>query len=147
MNGGTKVVEAAAIGGVEQKHGGLRGNADRVQFAAWKQTHLGLHHGVHPRRDVEAVGANHRRAFQQGMHHQMGSVGAGAFDPETREARKFLTFGGAGGYRQAAGGQAIQLPPAHGPQIAGALKYQELVHHVRPVQGIAHPETAEEQAG
>ena len=127
MHLGAVVVEAAAVGLIEQKHGGERRDPDHAQIGSREQRALHVHHRFDARRHGETVSARGGFAFEQRIDHDRGCVRRGLFDPEMGEGGEFLAGRLRGIDGESARRKAVQQILRDAPKIARALKYQELV--------------------
>ena len=101
------VVEAPAVGLIEQEHRSQRRNADHVQVGAREERELDVHDGLDARLHGEAVGSRGGLALEQRIDDDRRRLRRRPLDPEMRERRKFLARGLRGIDRQAAGRKAV----------------------------------------
>ena len=124
---GAVIVEAAAVGLIEQKHRGERRDADDAHVGARKYRHLRVHQRCHAGLNGEAVRAGGRVAFEQGVDHDGGGVGGRLFHPEMREPREFLARGFGRVDGEPARGEPVEQVLGDRPKIARTLKHQKFV--------------------
>ena len=86
--------------------------------------------------DLEPVGAGHGRAVEQGVDDGPLVVGLGHLDPEFAEMRKLLRLAALHVDREAPRREAVFLIRTQEAEIARAEEGDELVQHLRIVQGI-----------
>ncbi len=121
MHFAAEVVDARALGFVEQEHRGERREAHVVEILAREQRELHVHDGFGARNDRETVGAGGRFALEQRVHDQAAGVGAGTLDPEPGERRELLSHRMRGAQSEAAGGQSVVAAAIDRAKIGGAL--------------------------
>jgi len=90
---GPVIIEAAAVGLVEEKHRCKRCDAEDAYFGAWKYRKFHVHQGLDARLHGEAVGAGCRVALEQRVNDDRLGVRSRPFDPEMRECGEFFTGG------------------------------------------------------
>ncbi len=139
------VVEAPAVGLVEQEHRGERCDADHAGFRAREQGQVHIGQRLGARRHREPVRSRRRFAFQQGVDHDRGRVDTGLLDPEMRERRKLFAGGFGGIDGQPARRQSVQEILGDGAEVAGALEHQELVPDLGRIDPAANPEARQRQ--
>ena len=141
MHIGPEIVEVRPVLFRKQEHRGQRRNAKLLDIRAEIQARRHVHHRLRTRRDQEAVGPGHAFAFQGRIDGDRLGQGAGAFDVEAAEPRKFFGCGHAGIHRQTTGGQAIGIAAPQRTEIAGPQKGHQLVPDIGAVQRMVQAES------
>jgi hypothetical protein len=107
---------------------------------ARKQRQIDIDNGRGTGVNTEPVCAGNPRAVEQRVDDDTVCICRRALDPETGEAREFLSFRFGDVDREAAGGEPVTLAAGNRPEIACALKDDEFVLIIRPIDRIMEPE-------
>src|SRR3984957_6085378 len=135
------VIEAPAVGLIEEKHRREWCNADDAHFGAREQRKVPIHQRLDSGLHGEPVGARGRFAFEQRVNDDGVRTRTRPLDPEVREYREFLS----GGFRRVDGEpprrQAVEQILGDGAEVACALEYQEFIPDFLGVHLAAEAET------
>jgi hypothetical protein len=107
---------------------------------ARKQRQVDMENGLGTGVNTEPVRAGNPRAVEQRVDDTV-CICRRAFDPETGEAREFLSFRFGNVDRETAGGEPVVLAAGNHPKIARPLKDDEFVLIIRPINGVLEPKS------
>lgn len=125
----------------EHEHRGERAQPDMGERFARKQRQIDIDNGRGTGVNTEPVCAGNPRAVEQRVDDDTVCICRRALDPETGEAREFLSFRFGNVDRETAGGEPVALAAGNRPKIARPLKDDEFVLIIRPIDGVMEPES------